>query len=81
LPEWLTSRYLVARNYWPGDLRRLVTDAGFVVEHQEAVFPVLEVYPWLPAWAIRGFRALVPVFERIPFIRRFGVSTLVLARR
>jgi SAM-dependent methyltransferase len=81
LPESLTRRYLVARNYWPGDLRRLVTDIGFVVEHHGSVFPVLEVYPWLPPWAIRGFRALVPAFERIPFIRRFGVSNFVLARR
>jgi hypothetical protein len=45
------------------------------------VFPVLEVYPWLPPWAITVFRRLVPVLERIPVVRRFGVSTFILARR
>lgn len=81
LPELLTRRYLLARNYWPGQLRRLVEEAGFAIEDQRSIFPVLEVYPWLPSPAIRAFRRLVPYIERIPFVRRFGVSTFILARR
>jgi SAM-dependent methyltransferase len=80
LPEALTRPHLNARNYWPRELRRLVIDADFAVEDERSVFPVLEVYPWLPAGAIEGFRAAVPSLERIPFVRRFGVSTLIVAR-
>jgi SAM-dependent methyltransferase len=81
LPKALTRRYLLARNYWPGDLRRLVKQAGFRIDEQSSVFPVLEVYPWLPKAAIRTFRRLVPFLERVPIIRRFGVSNFILARR
>jgi len=81
LPESLTGPYLVARNYWPRELRQLVLDAGFTIAHQSSAFPVLEQYPWLPSRAIRGFRAAVPALERMPFFRRFGVSTFILARR
>lgn len=81
LPEYLTGRYLLARNYWPGQLQRLVVEAGFAIEDQRSVFPVLEVYPWLPGPAIRAFRRLVPYLERIAFVRRLGVSTYILARR
>lgn len=81
LPIALTDRYLVARNYWPHELQRLVLDAGFAVERHAFAFPVLEVYPWLPRKAIGWFRQLVPLFERLPVVRRFGVSNFILARR
>lgn len=81
LPESLTGPYLVARNYWPRELRQLVLDAGFTIEHQSSAFPVLEQYPWLPSRAIRGFRAAVPALETMPLIRHFGVSTFILGRR
>jgi SAM-dependent methyltransferase len=81
LPEALTRPYLLARNYWPGDLRRLVKAAGFGIDEQSSVFPVLEVYPWLPKAAIPTFRRLVPFLERVPVIRWFGVSNFILARR
>jgi SAM-dependent methyltransferase len=81
LPASLTAPYRLARNYWPHELRRLVAEAGFVIEEETSVFPVLEVYPWLPGALIPLFRRAVPYLERIPFIRRFGVSTFILARR
>jgi SAM-dependent methyltransferase len=81
LPESLTRRHMLARNYWPRQLCRLVLDAGFVIEVQRSIFPVLEVYPWLPGPAIRVYRRLVPRLERFPLIRRLGVSTFILARR
>ena len=81
LPAGMTAPYRLARNYWPGELRRLVEDAGFSIEEEMSVFPVLEVYPWLPEALIPLFRRAVPYLERTPFLRRFGVSTFVLARR
>jgi SAM-dependent methyltransferase len=81
LPKSLTNPHVLARNYWPGELRSMVMRSGFLIDAQASAFPVLEVYPWLPARAIRAFRQLVPYLERVPLIRRFGVSTFVLARR
>ncbi len=81
LPSSLAMRYMRARNYWPGELRDLVRQAGFEILVAESVFPVFEVYPWLPPAVVRRYRAAVPRLERTPFVNRFGVSTLVLARR
>jgi SAM-dependent methyltransferase len=85
LLPWWPSRwvnpYMTARNYWPSELQGMVTHAGFEIVHSSSVFPVFEVYPWLPRPLIQFYRTALPVLEMIPFIRRFGVSTLVLARR
>jgi len=42
---------------------------------------VLEVHAWLPPGAIRKYQTLIPRLEKIPFIRRFGVSVFVAARK
>lgn len=81
LPSKLAMRYMRARNYWPGELRNLVRAAGFEIPRTESVFPVFEVYPWLPPAVARRYREAVPRLERAPIVKRFGVSTLVLARR
>jgi SAM-dependent methyltransferase len=81
LPARLTARVLNARNYWPRDLRQLVKDAGLQIIVMQSVFPVLEVYPWLPAALMPRYRRLVPLLERIPLVRRLGVSTLIIAKR
>ena len=47
---------------------------GISVCGRELRFPVLEVYP---GW----FRRIVPILERMPGIRRFGVSSFIVARR
>jgi hypothetical protein len=70
-----------ARNYWPGELRALVAHAGFKIIKSCSIFPVFEVYPWLPSFLIPWYRGAIPVLERVPFIRRFGNSTLILAQR
>jgi SAM-dependent methyltransferase len=80
LPTRLTSRALRARNYWPGELAGLVSDAGFEGVNRESVFPVFERFRWLPGAAIPAYRRLVPWLERKPGFNRFGVSTLVLAK-
>jgi SAM-dependent methyltransferase len=81
LPERVSRHLVIARNYWPHALAELVSRAGFRVIAVESVFPVLEMYPWLPRRAIPYYRAAVPRIERTPGLRRFGVSTLVVARR
>ena len=85
LLPWLPSRigqhFMYARNYWPHELRNLVRNEGFVIRRLSFVWPVFEVYPWLPYAVISRYRNLVPILERIPFIRRFGVSIFIDAEK
>lgn len=85
LLPWLPARwgwrYMEARNYWPSELEGLVREAGLEVRHRSSVFPVLDVWPWLPPPLIAHHRQALPALERAPVIGRFGLSTLVLARR
>ena len=80
LPNALSSRVMTARNYWPHELRNIVAAAGFSIVSIDYVLPVFELYQWLPASFILAYRRLMPVIERTP-LRKFGVSTLVIAKR
>jgi len=80
LPYSLATKVMAARNYWPHELRDTVAAAGFVVEKVDYVLPVFELYKWMPAGAIAAYRRLMPTIEKTP-LRRFGVSTLIVARR
>jgi hypothetical protein len=71
---------MAARNYWPHELRDTVAAAGFEVLKVDYVLPVFELYRWLPAGVISAYRRLMPRIERTP-LRKFGVSTLVVATR
>lgn len=81
LPERITRGVTTARNYWPRELKRLVRDAGFVIEETGFVYPTFERYLTLPppvdAWYRRNYRRL----DSSPVVRRFGISTLVIARK
>ncbi|ACL61619.1 class I SAM-dependent methyltransferase [Methylobacterium nodulans] len=81
LPSRLAMRFMSARNYWPYELRNVVARSGLEIVSVSYVLPVFEVYPWLPQGLIRLYRRLMPVIERAPGLRKFGVSTFVLARR
>lgn len=81
LPRRLSLPLMKARNYWPSELRDLVAAAGFDVIHTGFAFPLFSRYPWMPGWAIPRYIRLLPWLERFPVLRRFGVSTFVLARR
>jgi SAM-dependent methyltransferase len=78
LPSRFAMKFMAARNYWPRELRNVVRHAGFEVTEVGFILPVLEVYAWLPAGLIRFYRKVMPLIERTP-LRRFGVSTLVIA--
>lgn len=80
LPYSLATRVMSARNYWPHELRDTVAAAGFEIEKVDFVLPVFDLYKWMPSSAIAAYRRLMPSIERTP-LRRFGVSTLILARR
>lgn len=81
LPRSLSSRWVAARNYWPHQLVNHVKAAGLSIERLEFVWPVLEIYPWLPKSLRKKYQAHIQLFDRTPGLRRFGISTLVVARR
>jgi SAM-dependent methyltransferase len=81
LPQSLANRWMIARNYWPKQLADQVKEAGLTVESREFIWPVLEFYPWLPRSFRETYQAHIRFFDRMPGVRRFGVSTLVVARR
>ncbi len=81
LPSPLAMKVMCARNYWPGELRNMVHNAGFDILAMNSLLPVFEIYPWLPAPVIRWYRRMMPTLERTPLIRSFGNSTFILARR
>ena len=81
LPEAVGQRFMVARNYWPSELAHLVRDFGFRLLSVGFVWPVLEVHAWLPSPLIRLYQKRVTTFDKLPFIRRFGVSTVVIATK
>ena len=55
--------------------------AGFELWECAWVFPVFEKYRWLPDSVIRRYQDVLPILERIPLLRRLGVSTFIVARR
>jgi ubiquinone/menaquinone biosynthesis C-methylase UbiE len=81
LPARIASRFMRARNYWPGELRRMVSEAGFSVVSVTSLFPVFERYPLLPRRITTWYRNVLPWLERIPGVRRCGLSTFIVARR
>lgn len=81
LPSRIGRRFMQARNYWPHELRDMVSSEGFSICTVGFVWPVFEVYPWLPYPVIRRYRKLVPVLEKMPLIRRFGISIFIVAQK
>ncbi len=81
LPQSLASRWMTARNYWPSQLADHVQAAGLTVESRGFIWPVLEMYPWLPRSLRDVYQDHIRFFDQTPGLRRFGVSTLVIARR
>ena len=74
-----------ARNYWPGELRRLVRGAGFQITHTDYVWQTFEgISNHQPALIARTkgmLRVLSSSLERLPLIRTLGVSQVIVARK
>lgn len=81
LPKILTNRWVTARNYWHHELCGIVSSGGFVIVESGFIMPVFEGYPWVPTTTAEWFRRHVNRIDRLPLIRRVGVSNLVVARR
>jgi SAM-dependent methyltransferase len=79
LPERLTRKWLRARNYWPRQLAGQARQAGFTVQEVGFIWPVLEEWPWLPEPVITRYQRWLERLDDVPGIRRFGVSTMVIA--
>ena len=79
LPERLTRSWTDARNYWPHQLVAHVRKAGFSVKQVGFIWPVLEQYPWLPAPLISAYRRRMNRLDKVRGLRRFGLSTLIIA--
>ena len=88
LPLALSRRFIdfPARNYWPGELRRMTAAAGFTVLAHRFVWQTFEGHGRddLPPSASRVrklLRGLANTLERVPLVRVFAVSQLVIARK
>jgi ubiquinone/menaquinone biosynthesis C-methylase UbiE len=81
LPKRLGLQFMNARNYWPRELATLVSSAGFHVDEIDFALPLFGRYRWLPDPLVQGYLKALPRLDRNPLIRRFGVSTLVVAHK
>jgi ubiquinone/menaquinone biosynthesis C-methylase UbiE len=85
LPLATTVLDFWARNYWPGELRRLVRDAGFQITHTDYVWQTFEgISNHQPALIARTkgmLRVISRSLERMPLVRTLGVSQVVVARK
>jgi SAM-dependent methyltransferase len=74
-----------ARNYWPWELRALVQRAGLRVIATGSLWQTLEnISGHQPRWLAAAaplLRALFELCERIPGLRAFGVSQLIVAEK
>jgi ubiquinone/menaquinone biosynthesis C-methylase UbiE len=81
LPMRLVEPTLRARNWWPGQLRDLVAAAGFEIVAVDFALPQFGRYPWMPEPLLRAYEQRFQSLERRRWVRRFGVSTFIAARK
>lgn len=81
LPGRLTRKWLRARNYWPRELIGQAREAGFLVKEVGFIWPVFEKWRWMPRPAIVLYQRSIKVLDHMPGLRRFGVSTMVIATK
>jgi len=74
-----------ARNYWPGELRRRITESGFKIIHTDYLWQTFENLSGSQPGLIRTFRPLLrkasSFFEKVPVLRSFGVSQVIFAEK
>ena len=74
-----------AKNYWQGELKKMLENTGFTIVERSYIWPTFEgISGKLP----RIFRPLRPLlrfisnaFERTIFLKRFGVSQVLVCRK
>lgn len=81
-PRALWAPHVDTRNYWPSEVCRLIAGCGFRIERVGFIWPVMEnthAMPFLlPASWVRWYQHHVTSFSRVPMLRRFGVSSMVV---
>ena len=74
-----------SRNYWPAELASMVRCVGFDIRHHGYVWQTFgNISGVQPGWTGRLVpfaRRVAPIAERVPLIRRLGVSQLIVATR
>jgi ubiquinone/menaquinone biosynthesis C-methylase UbiE len=81
LPQRLTARTMTARNYWPRQLAGIVRDAGFDITELDYALPLFSKYRWLPRAVLTWYSRVLPRLDRMRWVRKFGVSTIVVGRK
>jgi SAM-dependent methyltransferase len=81
LPKAVGQRFMQARNYWPEELRRIVAARGFEVDAPRFIWPVLDLYRWLPGGMRQWYQSRITIFDQMPLVRRLGVSVFVVGRK
>ncbi len=87
LPLSISERLVVfwARNYWPHELAAMTRRAGMEIVHHGFVWQTFENISGGPRrWVHRIAplaRAVAEIAEKIPLVRRFGVSQLIVATK
>ena len=73
------------RNYWQRELADLAADGGFTVVERDYVWQTFEnISGSQPGWmtAVKpGLRRISEWLEKTPFLRRFGVSQVLVCRK
>lgn len=80
------QRYRIwARNYWPGELKRMVVEAGFDIVHHGYVWQTFENISGGKRRFVHRIaplaRMVAALAERAPLVRRLGVSQLIVAQK
>jgi len=74
-----------ARNYWPHELRQLIREAGFAIRRVGYFWQTFEnISGSQPALVRIGrpvLRRLAAAGERIPVLKRFGASQIIVAQK
>jgi SAM-dependent methyltransferase len=87
LPRSFGRRWLIypARNYWPGELARLITNAGFQITGRHWLWQTFENIsghqPRRIALLRPLLRSLANALERCPFLCRLGASQVVISKK
>jgi SAM-dependent methyltransferase len=87
LPLAITQRLCRpwARNYWPRELSNLIHDAGFEIVSRDFIWQTFENISGRQPSLVGALRPLLRtvanLLERIPGLRTFGASQVVVARK